>query len=56
MQSTHLARIERERHENEMAGIEHDDLDLGTSAVTAERVQQFSVIRELLTANTLGTS
>ena len=56
MQSTHLARIERERHENEMAGMEHGDLNFETSAATAERGWQFDTIKELLTAHTPGTS
>ena len=47
----HLARIERERHDNELAAIEDDDLDFETPAATAERARQFDTIKELLTAN-----
>ena len=52
----HLARIERERHDNELAAIEDDDLDFETPAATAERARQFDTIKELLTATALGTS
>ena len=53
---SHLARIERERHDNELAAIEDDDLDFETPAATAERARQFDTIKELLTATALGTS
>ena len=51
---THLARIERERHEHDMAAMEDDEPDFENPV--AERLQQFDTIKELLTANMLGTS
>ena len=56
MQSTHLARIERERHENEMAVIEDDDLDFEHPVGDTERARQFDVVKDLLTATAPGTS
>ena len=56
MQSTHLARIEREHRESALAVIEDDDLDFEFPTAAAELVQKFSVIKELLTATALGTS
>ena len=53
---THLARIERERHQTDLAVIEDDDLDFEDPAAVAERARQFAVIKELLTAPALGTS
>jgi hypothetical protein len=50
---THLARIERAQQENEVE--ENDPLREDPTAV-AERVRQFRLIKELLTATTLGTS
>ena len=52
----HLARIERERHETDLAVIEDDDLDFEDPAEVAERARQFAVIKDLLTAPALGTS
>ena len=53
---THLARIERERHDNELAVIEDDDLDFEHPTAAAERARQFDVVKDLLTATALGTS
>ena len=52
----HLARIERGRRENDLAAMEDDEPDFQNQAAVAERAQQFDIIKELLTANTLGTS
>ncbi len=52
----HLARIEREHRESALAVIEDDDLDFEHPTAAAERARQFHVVKELLTANTLGTS
>ena len=52
----HLARIEREHRGSALAVIEDDDLDFEHPTAAAERARQFDTIKELLTANTLGTS
>ena len=52
----HLARIERERRENELAAMEDDEAPFKNPAAALERTRQFDLIKELLTANTLGTS
>ena len=52
----HLARIERERRENDLAAMEDDEAPLKNPAAALERTRQFDLIKELLTANTLGTS
>ena len=52
----HLARIERERRENDLAAMEDDEPPFENPAAALKRAQQFDVIKELLTANTLGTS
>ena len=52
----HLARIEHERHELDMAAMEDDEPPFENPAAALKRAQQFDVIKELLTANTLGTS
>ena len=52
----HLARIEHERHELDMAAMEDDEPPFENPAAALERTRQFDLIRELLTANTLGTS
>ena len=51
-----LARIERERRENDLAAMEDDEAPFENPAATLERTRQFDLIKELLTANTLGTS
>ena len=53
-----LAQIERSQNERNVDVLEEDDDDLlreGPAAV-AERVQQFMLVKELLTAPMLGTS
>ena len=52
----HLARIERDRRENDLAAMEDDEPAFESSAAPLERARQFDFIKELLTANTLGTS
>ena len=52
---THIARVEREMH-NDSATTEDDDDLLGESPTTiAKRAAQFATIKELLTAAELGT-
>ena len=51
-----LAEIERTQNEGDTNALEEDDPLRESPAVAAERVQRFSVIKELLTAATLGTS
>ena len=53
---THLARIERERRDAVATGAEADELDFEDQATLAERTQEFELVKELLTAPTLGTS
>ena len=50
----HLARIERERRENDLAAMEDDDAPFENPAAALERTRQFDPIKELLTANMLG--
>ena len=52
----HLARIKRERHENDLAAMEDDEAPFENPAAALERTRQFDLIKELLTANMLGTS
>jgi len=52
----HLARIERAQNENEIDDLEQNDPLRESPAAAAERVRQFMLIKELLTAATLGTS
>ena len=52
----HLARIEHERHERDMAAMEDDEPPFENPAAALERTRQFDLIKELLTANMLGTS
>jgi hypothetical protein len=51
---TNLARLERELCEK--AGGEEGELFPESSTITAERMQRFQTIQELLTAEKLGTS
>jgi hypothetical protein len=56
-----LTRIEHERNEKNEDGLDEDILDEDdplreSPAKIAERVRQFTTIKELLTATTLGTS
>ena len=50
-----LAQIERSQNERNVDVLEEDDLSEGPAAV-AECVQQFMLVKELLTAPMLGTS
>jgi hypothetical protein len=53
----HLARIERSQNEKDVDVLEEGDDLLGESpTAAAERVQQFMLVKELLTATMLGTS
>jgi hypothetical protein len=55
--SAHLAQIERSQNEKDVHVLEEwDDLLCESPAAAEERVQQFVLIKELLTATTLGTS
>jgi hypothetical protein len=51
---THLARIEQAQKENDVDDL--DDLLREDPTAVAEQVRQFRLIKELLTATTLGTS
>jgi hypothetical protein len=52
----HLAQIERAPNENDIDVLEDDDPLRESPAAAEERVRQFLLIKELLTATTLGTS
>jgi len=51
-----LAEIERTQNEGDTNALEEDDPLRESPAAAAERVQRSSLIKELLTAATLGTS
>jgi hypothetical protein len=51
-----LAQIERAPNENDIDVLEQDDPLRESPAAAEERVRQFLLIKELLTATTLGTS
>jgi hypothetical protein len=51
-----LAQIERALNENDIDVLEEDDPLRESPAAAEERVWQFLLIKELLTATTLGTS
>ena len=55
---THLARLEREQTERdaENSDPDEDEVLFETPAMAAERIRQFATIKDLLTADTLGTS
>ncbi len=55
---THLARLEREQAERDAETRDSDEDELldESPAMAAERVRQFATIKELLTADMLGTS
>lgn len=54
---THMARIEREQQVKDAAASEEDDDTFRESPATvAARVRRFDTIKELLTAQELGTS
>jgi hypothetical protein len=52
----HLAQIERAQAEKDVEVLDEDDPLRESPAATAERVRRFNLIKELLTATTLGTS
>ena len=52
----HLAQIERPQNEKDVDVLEEDDPLRESPAAAAECVRQFMLIKELLTATTLGTS
>jgi hypothetical protein len=54
----HFARLEREQSERDadLSDLDEDDLHRESPARAAARVRQFAMIKELLTAATLGTS
>jgi len=52
----HLAQIERAPNENDIDVLEDDDPLRESPAAAEERVRQFLLIKELLTATMLGTS
>jgi hypothetical protein len=54
--AAHLTRIERERNEKDEGLLDEDDPLHENPAATADRERQFMTIKELLTADTLGTS
>ena len=54
---THIARVEREQRERAAAASEDDDeLFPESPAAVAEQERGFAIIKELLTAQALGTS
>jgi hypothetical protein len=53
---THIARLEREQSEKAADVSEEDELFPESSIAAAERVRQFTTIKEFLTATELGTS
>ena len=52
----HLSRIERRRLELGEAAMEDEEPGFEDAKASAERAQQFELVRELLTAPALGTS
>ena len=52
----HLAQIERTQTEKDVDVLDEDDPLRESPAAAAERIRQFALIKELLTATTLGTS
>jgi hypothetical protein len=54
--AAHLAQIERARAEKDVEVVDEDDPFRESPAAAMERVRQFALIKELLTATTLGTS
>jgi len=54
--AAHLTRIERELNEKNKDILDEDDPFSESRAAVAERARQFTTIKELLTAATLGTS
>ena len=54
--AAHLAQIERAQAEEDVEVVDEDDPFRESPAATMERGRQFALIKELLTATTLGTS
>jgi hypothetical protein len=54
--AAHLTRIEGELNEKNEDILDEDDPFRESPAAVAERARQFTMIKELLTAATLGTS
>ncbi len=52
----HLEQIERAQSEQDVDVLDEDDPLRESPAAAAERIRQFTLIKELLTATTLGTS
>ena len=52
----HLEQIERAQSEQDVDVLDEDDPLCESPAAAAERIRQFTLIKELLTATTLGTS
>lgn len=54
---THIARVEREQRERAAAACEDDDeLFPESPTAVAEQERRFAIVKELLTAQALGTS
>src|SRR3954447_13206693 len=54
--AAHLAQIERARSEQDVDVLDEDDPLRESPPAAAERTRQFTLIKELLTATSLGTS
>src|SRR6476620_7245279 len=54
--AAHLAQIERAQAEEDVEVVDEDDPFRESPAAAMERGRQFALIKELLTATTLGTS
>jgi hypothetical protein len=52
----HLEQIERAQSQQDVDVLDEDDPLRESPATAAERIRQFTLIKELLTATTLGTS
>jgi hypothetical protein len=52
----HLEQIERAQSQQDVDVLDEDDPLRESPAAAAERIRQFTLIKELLTATTLGTS
>jgi hypothetical protein len=52
----HTARLEREQSENAVDDSDEEELYRESSIAAAERIRQFTTLKELLTAPELGTS
>jgi hypothetical protein len=54
--AAHLAQIERAQAEEDVEVVDEDDPFRESPPAAVERGRQFALIKELLTATTLGTS